>query len=150
EFDVLGKRVFGPNFSANAARAAVAVQQREMAIQARLFEEPVEPRPETPAGREYQTVRTAEERARLIATLLEKPSVCMDIVPSTTNFRDALPLGIAFSVATHSATYAAFPAESAEALAVLEEFRPFFENDSIEKVGHDLKPQASLLRWHGT
>ena len=73
----------------------------------------------------------------------------MDVVPSTPNFRDALPLGIAFSFAPHSATYAVFPADAGEALSVLQEFQPFFDNERIEKVGHDLKQQASLLRWHG-
>ena len=32
---------------------------------------------------------------------------------------------------------------------MLEEFRPVFENESIEKIGHNLKYDVSLLKWNG-
>ncbi|MCL4129878.1 UNVERIFIED_CONTAM: hypothetical protein GTU68_015119 [Idotea baltica] len=35
------------------------------------------------------------------------------------------------------------------AQAILEEFRPVFENESIEKIGHNLKYDVTLLKWHG-
>ena len=32
---------------------------------------------------------------------------------------------------------------------MLEEFRPFFESAAITKIGHNLKYDVTLLRWHG-
>src|SRR5262249_37226197 len=124
EFDALGKRVFGPTFSANAARAAVATQQRETAIQARLFDEPIEARSSMDVAHDYRIARTAAERAKLIKTLLGQPAICMSIVPSSMQFRDALPLGIAFCFAPHSADYVVFPDNPDDALQMLEELRP--------------------------
>ena len=40
------------------------------------------------------------------------------------------------------------PDDPQQAQAVLEEFRPVFENESIEKIGHNLKYDVSLLKWH--
>ena len=40
------------------------------------------------------------------------------------------------------------PAERVKALALLEEFRPVFEG-SAEKIGHNLKYDLGVLRWHG-
>ena len=34
-------------------------------------------------------------------------------------------------------------------MAVIEEFRTVFEDDSIAKTGHNLKYDVTLLKWHG-
>src|SRR5262249_26630166 len=105
EFDALGKRVFGPNFTADPARAAVAIQQRETAIQARLFDEPIEAKERRDVPHEYRILRTPAERARLIASLRLQSSICIHFVPSSVNWREAAPVGIAFSYAPHSSDY---------------------------------------------
>ena len=149
EFDMLGKRLFGPSFTANPARAATAHQQRETEIQAGLFDEPVKEKTIRDVPHDYKIVRTPAERSQLVSTLLSQSAIAFDTETTGQNPREALPLGIAFSFAPHSAYYVVFPTDPREALAVLEEFRPVFENEEIEKIGHHLKYDATLLRWHG-
>src|SRR5207247_6780855 len=126
-------------------RAAIATPQRETAIQARLFDEPVEIKSIRDVTHHYQILRTPAERSRLVATLLSQSAICIGIAPSAMHSRDALPLGIAFSFAPHSASYVVCPDLASAALAILEEFRGGCERRASEKVGYYLKPPASLL-----
>jgi len=58
-------------------------------------------------------------------------------------------LGLAFSSAPHTGSYVPLPAHESEARQILEEFRPFFESDQIEKVGYNLKFDLSVLQRLG-
>jgi DNA polymerase-1 len=149
EFDVLGKRLFGPNFTASPARAATVRQQRETEIQAQLFDEPVTEKTIRDVPHDYIIVRTPADRSQLVATLLSQSAISFHITTAGANPRDALPMGIAFSLVPHAAHYVVCPDTPGEALAVLEEFRAVFESDAIEKIGHNLKDEATMLRWHG-
>ncbi|MFO0898686.1 MAG: DNA polymerase I [Pirellulales bacterium] len=149
EFETLGKRLFGPNFSAGAARAAAAQQQRETEIRGETLAAAGAAKTLADVPHQYHTVRTPEERAALIAMLLTQPAISFDTETTGLNPRSATPLGIAFAFAPHEAYYVVCPADPAEAQGVLEEFRPVFEAESIEKIGHNLKYDATLLRWHG-
>src|SRR5262249_43051924 len=97
--------------------------------------------------RDYRTVETLAQREKLLATLKSQPVISLTIVPSTQNPREAVPLGIAFSFEPHTSYYVTCP--PGDARSILEEFRGIFENDAIEKVGHNLKDTATILRWNG-
>src|SRR6185369_7716377 len=49
----------------------------------------------------------------------------------------------------HIGFYVPVPQEPAEAKLMLDEFRPILESERIEKVGHNLKFDLSVLRWQG-
>jgi DNA polymerase-1 len=149
EFDTLGKRLFGPSFTARPAQAATARREREVGIQAQLADKPVDVQSIRNVPHEFQILRTPAERSRLVTTLLAQSAICLDTVTSDQNPREALPLGIAFAFAPHSGYYVVCPEEPRDALAILEEFRGVFESEAIEKIGHKLKFDATLLRWHG-
>lgn len=149
EFETLGKRLFGRSFSAAPARAAVIREKREKEIQATLFDEPVEEKTIADVAHDYQTITTRKERDQLAKLLSNQSALCFDTETTGLNPREAMPLGIAFSFEPHKAYYVVCPDDPAKSLAVLEEFRPIFENPDIEKVGHNLKYDATLLRWHG-
>ncbi|MEM7452888.1 MAG: DNA polymerase I [Planctomycetota bacterium] len=151
EFDGLGKRVFGRSFTAAPARAAVIREKREKEIQARLFddEEPQEQKNIEDTKHDYQIVQTAEQRAELIAKLEKQEEFCFDTETTGLDPREALPLGMAFSYAPQSAFYVVIPPERSEAIAVMEEFRGLMESETVGKVGHNLKYDITLLKWHG-
>jgi len=153
EFDGLGKRLLGKSFTAAPARQAVIREKREREIQALLFEQPDgEPIRETTikdVEHEYLTVKTKRDRAKLIKQLLEQDRFCFDTETTGLDPRVALPLGIAFSFEKHRAFYVVVPEKREQAMMVLEEFRPVFENESIAKYGHNLKYDVTLLKWHG-
>ncbi|MCP4190428.1 MAG: DNA polymerase I [Planctomycetaceae bacterium] len=150
EFDGLGKRLFGNSFSASATRTAVIREKREKEIQATLFDDvPEEYETIKTARHDYKIIRSKAERAQLIETLLDQTAVCFDTETTGLDARTAAPLGLAFSFNPHTGFYVVCPEDRSAALELLEEFRPFFQNDKIEKIGHNLKYDITLLQWHG-
>jgi DNA polymerase-1 len=149
EFDTLGKKLFGKSFSSATSRAKVIREKRETEIQATLFDEPVQEKTIGDVEHEYHTVRTADERAALIEELKKQTSICFDTETTGLDPRRALPLGIAFCFQPHRAFYVVCPDDQSDALAVIEEFRGIFEDESIAKTGHNLKYDVTLLKWHG-
>ncbi len=150
EFETLGKRLFGRNFSTAPARTAVIREKREQEIQARLFDEPPdEDKTIRDVPHEYHTVQTKDERAELIAKLKEQPAFCFDTEATGLDPRSAEPLGLAFSFEPHTAYYVVCPPEREAVIELLEEFRSVFEDDAMEKIGHNLKYDLTLLKWHG-
>ena len=151
EFETLGKRLFGKSYTSAPTRQARIREKREKEIQGELFGEETEIKETSVSDvdHEYQIVDTAQKRDELLQLLLKQPSICFDTETTGLNPREALPLGIAFSFEPHKAYYVVCPEDATEAAKVLDQFRPVFESESIEKVGHNLKYDVSLLKWHG-
>lgn len=150
EFDTIGRKIFGKSFTSAPTRAAVIREKREKEIQATLFDQPVvEEKTIENVKHDYSIIRTKTERATLIDSLMKEEMVCFDTETTGLDPRTALPLGIAFSFAPHVAYYVVCPEDREDALSVLEEFRCVFESEAIEKIGHNLKYDVTLLKWHG-
>lgn len=150
EFETLGKRFFGKSFSIASTRAKVIREKREKEIQMELFaDEEVALKKLQDVEHNYHLVRTAEDRKKLISELSKQKSFCFDTETTSLDPRSAMPLGIAFSYKPHEAYYVVCPVDEADSVAVLEEFRELFANPEIEMVGHNLKYDVSLLKWHG-
>ena len=149
EFDTLGKKLLGKSFSSASSRAKVIREKRETEIQATLFDEPVDEKTISDVPHQYHTVTTADERTALIELLSQQKSFCFDTETTGLDPRDARPLGLAFSVRPAEAYYVVLPEDPEPASAVLKEFEPVFANHAIGKVGHNLKYDLTLLKWHG-
>src|SRR5205807_7832212 len=76
-------------------------------------------------------------------------SFALDVETTSLDPKDAQIVGLAFSFAPHTGHYVPIPADAMEAKHILEEFRLVLEDETIEKVGHNLKFDLSVLRWHG-
>ena len=147
EFDTIGKRMFGNSFSSAQSKAAVVREKREKEIQRSLFDEPVQEKTIADVPHDYQLVTTKADRGKLLKSLLKQNSVCFDTETTGLDARQATPLGIAFSFEKGQGYYVV--CAEGKARETLDEFRPFFENESIEKVGHNLKYDVTLLKWQG-
>ena len=55
-------------------------------------------------------------------------------------------MGIAFSWVSGKGYYLILPPDQVETKTILGDFKPFFENKSIEKIGHNLKYDLKVLR----
>ena len=97
----------------------------------------------------YAAAAKESERRQLLDLLLQQTSVCFDTETTGLDPKCAELVGIAFSWEPHTGHFVPFPETASEALLILEEFRPFFENEKITKVGHNLKFDLSILRWSG-
>lgn len=149
EFDTLGKRLFGKTFSSAENRATVVREKREQEIQASLFDGLSDELTLSDVKHNYHLVRTADERQALLRKLATQREICFDTETTGLDPRTALPLGVAFCFQTHEAYYVVCPQEPGQAQAVLDEFRPIFANPQIAKMGHNLKYDLSVLKWHG-
>ncbi|MDC1162302.1 DNA polymerase I, partial [Tenacibaculum sp.] len=54
-------------------------------------------------------------------------------------------IGIAFSYESGKGYYVSFPEDQEETKNILDQFRPFFENETIEKIGHNIKYDIKVL-----
>jgi DNA polymerase-1 len=149
EFETLGKKLFGKSFSAATSKAKVIREKRETEIQATLFDEPVEEKSIADVKHEYITIQSVDERSDLIKKLKKQSCFCFDMETTGLDPRTATPIGIAFCWEPHLAYYVACPEDPSDARKVLEEFRDLMEDDSIAKLGHNLKYDVSLLKWQG-
>jgi len=93
----------------------------------------------------YQSVDTPLSRKLLLKQLLQQKSVCFDTETTGLKALEVELIGIAFSWEKGKGFYVPFPEDQKETQQLLEEFNPFFENETIEKVGQNLKYDIKVL-----
>ena len=98
---------------------------------------------------EYQVVATESARAKLAKALLRAESFCFKVAASGGDPKSARLEGVAFSFTPHSAYFVPLAGGEERAAQVLREFETVLASEKIEKVGHDLKFDLSLLQWRG-
>jgi DNA polymerase-1 len=175
EFNSIGRRLFGEDFKAGqgsgslksnvqSLKSAPAAPGEKKAEQLVLVSETqggaVEAKTEPAAAavnlktiadvpHEYHLVASAAERAKLIQNLQNLKCFCFDTETTSLDPKQARLVGLAFSFGPHTGYYVPVPQDAAEAKAILDEFRPVLESEGIEKVGHNLKFDLSVLKWEG-
>ena len=97
----------------------------------------------------YRMVQTINEMEALCVELCAQPSVCFDT--ETTGLDPLLSelVGLSFAFREGEAYYVPIAAHRDEAQKQVEIFRPFFENEQIEKVGQNIKYDILELRNYG-
>jgi DNA polymerase I len=93
----------------------------------------------------YQHVNTPLSRKLLLKKLQQQTSVCFDTETTGLKALEVELIGIAFSWEIGKGYYVSFPENQEETKTILEEFRAFFENKDIEKIGHNLKYDIKVL-----
>ena len=164
EFQTLGKRILGPEFS---------IMQAAEGEQLSLFDAPVAPEKKenvettatsplpTPATdpirdlsntpHDYQLVDTAEARAQLIEQLLNEKEIAFDTETTGTDAHTATIVGMSFSFQKGSAYYVSVPADPVAAGEIMEAFRPVFEKPDLLFVGHNIKYDLLIIgQWNLT
>ncbi|ALM08887.1 DNA polymerase I [Sediminicola sp. YIK13] len=93
----------------------------------------------------YQSVAPGMAMKLFIQNLLKQTSVCFDTETTSLNPLEAQLVGIAFSWEPGKGFYIPFPEEKEEAQEIIEQLRPFFESEKIEKIGQNLKYDIKVL-----
>lgn len=93
----------------------------------------------------YQYVNTPLGRKLLLEKLMLQKSVCFDTETTSIKSLEAELVGISFSWEPGKGYYVIFPEDQEETTSILEEFRPFFEAEGIEKIGQNLKYDIKVL-----
>ena len=97
----------------------------------------------------YQSVAPGLATQLFIEKLLKQNTVCFDTETTSLDPLEAKLVGIAFSWEKGKGYYLPIPENQQEAQALIEDLRPFFENEAIEKVGQNLKYDIKVLHKYG-
>lgn len=103
----------------------------------------------TNVDHKYELLNTKEKRAELIELLSKEKSICFDTETTGIDANEAELVGMSFSLKKHEGYYIPVPADRAEAQSIVDEFKPLFENETISKVGQNIKYDALMLKWYG-
>ena len=97
----------------------------------------------------YQVVETPFSRKLFLKKLIQQISVSFHIETIGTNCFDAEIIGLGFSYEKGKGYFVSIPTNKAEAKTILNEFKPFFENEGIEKIGQETKQTIKILSNNG-
>ena len=95
---------------------------------------------------EYKLVDNQEEMTKIRDFFLTTKNLSFDTETTSTNTIDAELVGLSFAAEAHKAFYVPVPSDRVEAQKVVDIFRPVYENESIQKVGQNIKYDMEVLR----
>ena len=95
---------------------------------------------------EYKLIDNEEDLQKLYDFLLTKQFFVLDTETTSTTPIDAELVGMSFAVEEHKAFYVPISSNREEALQRINLFKPLFENESIMKIGQNLKYDLEVLR----
>ncbi len=154
EFRNLARRVLGEEIVVTASKPASDDGQMDLFGAQSLVEE------QTPTETsEFKTIATEkpsyhlitkpEERKELLDLIMAQKSVCFDTETDSLEPLHANVVGMSFSWKAREAFYVATPHDFEGAKSIVEEFRPFFESQEIEKVAHNIKYDMKVINRYG-
>ncbi len=152
EFRNLAKRVLGKQIVIETTVTAKHDDQAQLDLfgsQSLVEEQVPEPTSEfkTIATEKpsYHLVIKPDERKKLLELIMEQPSVCFDTETDSLDALHANIIGMSFSFKAREAYYVAIPHNYDEAKQIVQEFKPFFESKTIEKVAHNIKYDLKVI-----
>lgn len=98
---------------------------------------------------QYHITESKGTRSALIKYLLAQKEICFDTETTSLEVADAELVGLSFCYLAHEAYYVPIPANKEEAIAILNEFKPVFENEEILKIGQNVKYDYAILQQYG-
>jgi len=84
-----------------------------------------------------------------LQTLMNQTSVCFDTETTGIDALNAELVGMSFSWSKGEAFYVPFSENREEAQVLIEKFKPFFESETIEKIGQNIKYDLKILSNYG-
>ncbi len=97
----------------------------------------------------YQFVDTEKAQQILVGNLLKQQAVAFDTETTSLNEMEAELVGMSFSYRKGLAYYVPLSENREEALATLEIFKPFFAQETVMKIAHNLKFDYKILTLYG-
>lgn len=163
EFRTLTKRIFGDTFKKPNVRV-----DEQLGLFTSLEEKPVETEISETTHEEtdtrsahtpldtlhtrphsYHRVEGKTEVEELVNYLVQQPEICFDTETTSLNPNEAVLVGIAFAYLPGEAYYLPFPENETKAKEVLSWLKPVFSNESILKIGQNIKYDLLVLKNYG-
>lgn len=95
---------------------------------------------------EYHLMDTLALRKSLIQYLGNQDEFCFDSETTSVDAVDAEIVGLSFAYYAGEAFYVPIPSDLAEAQSIMNEFKEVFENESIRKIGQNIKYDLMVLK----
>lgn len=174
EFRSLGKRVLGNDFTAVQAQAtsthvqkdlfgntistekkSVKTIGREGSVTETEVTRTIIPSPEPAMNtigtvpHQYHLAQSAAELDDLVKKLHTQTEVCFDTETTGTEPLTSKIVGMSFAFQKGEAWYVPLPESREEAVAVMEKFRPVFENPDRLFIGQNIKFDMLVIRRYG-
>ena len=93
----------------------------------------------------YQIIEGELPIRLLLQNLMQQTSVCFDTETTGINTLHAELVGISFSYEKGKAFFVPFSENQEEAQQLIQKFKPFFESETIEKIGQNIKYDLKIL-----
>ncbi|MBC7439068.1 MAG: DNA polymerase I, partial [Flavobacterium sp.] len=97
----------------------------------------------------YQIIQGDLALKLFLQNLMNQKSVCFDTETTGIDALNAELVGMSFAFEKGKAFYIPFPENQEEAQVLADKFKPFFENESIEKIGQNIKYDLKILSHYG-
>ncbi|MEM9052982.1 MAG: DNA polymerase I, partial [Bacteroidota bacterium] len=97
---------------------------------------------------DYHLIETKDKRGTFIKNMMKQKAVCFDTETTSVDANNCELVGMSFSWKEGEAYYIPLPENQAGAKFILKEFQEFFENEEIQKIGHNLKYDITVLKWY--
>lgn len=155
EFRTLGKKIIGDDYNVNDATAKKITLSNS--TQTSLFDEV--PSETTSSNitygknmhntpHQYFVTDTDEKIQQLIQQLSTLDAFCFDTETTSVDANNCELVGMSFSFKTSEAYYVPMPSTFDDAKRIVQQFKPIFENDSIQKIGQNIKFDQLVLKWY--
>ncbi len=99
-------------------------------------------------NKDYKLVDTEKKRKDLIKELQKTSELCFDTETTSTDPHSAEIVGIAFAYKPNEAFYVPFPEDYQRAIELMREFKSVFEDDSIKKIGQNIKYDIIVVKHY--
>lgn len=97
----------------------------------------------------YQVIQGELGTKLFLQNLMNQTSVCFDTETTGIDALNAELVGMSFSFEKGKAFYVPVSENQEEAQALVEKFKPFFESETIEKIGQNVKYDLKVLSKYG-
>jgi DNA polymerase-1 len=97
----------------------------------------------------YQSIQGDFAIKLLLQNLMNQASVCFDTETTGIDALNAELVGMSFAFEKGKAFYVPFPENQEEAQVLADKFKPFFESETIEKIGQNIKYDLKILSHYG-
>jgi len=98
---------------------------------------------------DYKLIENNEDIKALVELLSKEKQFVFDTETTNVDVYSADLVGVSFAIKAHEAWYLPMPAEREECQKKLDLLRPLFEDESILKIGQNLKYDISMLAQYG-
>lgn len=98
---------------------------------------------------DYQLIDTEEKRTKIIKKFLTSIILSIDTETTSVEPMEAELVGMSFSDEENHAYYVPVPPTRKEALKIVKEFQPVYENENLIKIGQNIKYDIIVLQNYG-